>query len=115
MKLVKTEDKLIMILEGNVCEGCGEFVLEANTVDAAVEKHIPVVKFENDTLEVTVGSVLHPMSAEHNIAWILVETKEGHLFKKLNVDEEPIATFKINKEEVVNVYAYCNLHGLWKA
>mgnify|MGYP005781298475 CR=1 FL=1 len=89
--------------------------LEANTVDAAKEKHVPDVKRENDVLKVQVGSVLHPMTPEHFIQAIYVETEDGKIYKKeFQVTEEPKAEFKIPTSEHGTVYAYCNLHGLWK-
>lgn len=96
---------------------CGEPMNElvSNTVDTATEKHIPVVNIIDNIVTVTVGSVPHPMTPAHHIAWIYVETKQGGARKNLPVDGEPTLTFSLtNDEEVVSVYAYCNLHGLWK-
>lgn len=96
---------------------CGEKMQEIipNTVDASSEKHVPVVnKFDNKVV-VSVGSVEHPMLKEHHIAWISIETKEGNQRKEIKVGEKPEATFYLSEnDEVVNAYAYCNLHGLWK-
>lgn len=98
-------------------EYCGEdddvIELVANTTDAAVEKHIPVVTVKGNNYHVEVGSVIHPMTAEHLIEFIVLETKTGYQFKKLTKDDQPIADFYTD-EEVVAVYEYCNLHGLWK-
>lgn len=95
---------------------CGEkmTLLTANTVEASLEKHIPVVHLENDTLTVQVGSVLHPMVEEHYITFILVETTKKHLIHYLKPNDEPKATFNVKGETVKAVYAACNLHGLWK-
>lgn len=114
MQFIKDDDRLMLVLEGNVCVNCGDKVLVANTTDAATEKHVPVVTFEGDTMLVNVGSVEHPMSEEHHIAWIYVETKDGSLMKRLPHTGRPCATFSVKKEDVVAVYEYCNLHGLWK-
>lgn len=96
---------------------CGEKMEElvANTTDAANEKHVPVVNREGNKVIVNVGSVAHPMSEEHNISWIALETKKGMCqFRKLDVTGEPKQCFHIcENDEVENVYAYCNLHGLW--
>ena len=86
-----------------------------NTVEASTEKHLPVVEVVGNTVKVDVGSVEHPMIPEHYIEWIAVETENGNQFKKLNPGEAPAASFKLNGEKAVAVYAYCNLHGLWKS
>jgi superoxide reductase len=88
--------------------------MTAATVDAAVEKHLPVVKVEGDTLTATVGSVEHPMSEEHWIDWIYVLTEKGGQMKKLVPGEKPQLTFALGGEKPLAVYAYCNLHGLWR-
>ena len=88
--------------------------LKANSVDAAVEKHVPALSYSDGKLDVVVGDVLHPATVEHHIDFILVETKDGILVKHLDPLEAPKASFLVNKEDVVCVYAYCNLHGLWK-
>lgn len=95
---------------------CGEemVLLNANTVDAAKEKHIPAVTVEGSKLTVNVGSVDHPMTAEHHIAWVYVQTEKGGMRKNLAVDAKPHATFVVEDDKAVAVYAYCNLHGLWK-
>ena len=87
--------------------------LVADTVDAAKEKHIPVVKRVGDTLEVTVGSVIHPMLEEHHIEWIALATDNKLEVKFLKPGEEPKAVFAAVDSGVV--YESCNLHGIWKA
>ena len=95
---------------------CGEAMKEiiAGTVEASREKHIPVYALNGDTVEVIVGSVEHPMLPEHFIEWIAVETKSGYQIKYLKPNDLPKVELKVN-EEIIGVYAYCNLHGLWKA
>ena len=95
---------------------CGEKMkkIEANTVDASREKHVPEVVRDGDTVEVTVGSVLHPMTEEHSILWVYLETSNGVQRKHLEPGDAPKVTFALRGEEPVAVYAYCNLHGLWK-
>ena len=91
----------------------GYTLLKANTVDAAVEKHVPSVSINNNVLDVVVGSVVHPMLEEHYIMFIAVETENGFMVKYLKPNEEPKASFVLN-EKAIAVYEYCNLHGLWK-
>jgi len=97
---------------------CGEPMQEvkAGTTDAAVEKHVPVVEVKDGKVTVSVGSVTHPMLPEHFIQWIVMETKCGLQWAKLQPGEEPKAYFNLCEcDEIVAVYEYCNLHGLWKA
>ncbi|MBQ2711839.1 MAG: desulfoferrodoxin [Clostridia bacterium] len=97
---------------------CGQKMQEIvpGTVDASVEKHLPVVSKEGNLVTVTVGSVLHPMSAEHYIEWVALETKQGNQRKVLTPDQQPVVQFALTEgDEVVAVYAYCNLHSLWRA
>jgi superoxide reductase len=94
---------------------CGEkmSLLEANTEDAAGEKHVPVVTRENNRIKVNVGSVDHPMVPEHWIQFIILQTEKGYRVAFLNPGEHPSVDF-YDDEPVVAVYEYCNLHGLWK-
>ena len=116
-----------------VCETCGNLVGMINesgvpmmccgkkmqqivpgTVEASKEKHIPVATLENGVLTVNVGSVDHPMTEEHLIEWVYVQTDRGGQRKVLNAGDAPKLTFVFTDEKPVAVYAYCNLHGLWK-
>lgn len=96
---------------------CGEKMTELvpGSVDAAAEKHVPVIRVEGDTVTVSVGSVAHPMAEEHFIEWIYLQTERGGQRKCLAPGEAPEATFALAEEKPVAAYAYCNLHGLWKA
>lgn len=96
-----------------VCCGKPMTKLEPNTVDAAVEKHVPVYEKKGDILSVQVGSVEHPMTDEHYIEWIAVETPDMIERYVLEPGEKPRAEFHVNSEDF-KVFAYCNLHGLWK-
>ena len=97
-----------------ICCGTDMNKLTPNSVEAATEKHIPVVEIDGNIARVTVGSTLHPMEEAHYIEWIYLETSIGIKRVKLNPKEEPIASFALLEEEtVVSAYAYCNLHGLW--
>ncbi|MBO5207622.1 MAG: desulfoferrodoxin [Clostridia bacterium] len=99
-----------------VCCGQKMTKLEAGTVEASREKHIPVVSVEGATVKVSVGSVIHPMTEEHNIAWIYLLTDKGGHRRCLVPNEAPEATFHLAEgEKAIAVYAYCNLHGLWMA
>lgn len=96
---------------------CGQKMTELvpGTVEASREKHVPVVEVEGNLVKVNVGSVDHPMSEEHSITWIQLETDKGNQRKYLAPGEAPHAEFALNGEKPVAVLAYCNLHGLWKA
>lgn len=98
-----------------VCCGQKMTALEAGTVEASREKHIPVVTVEGKTVRVVVGSVLHPMTAEHSIEWVYLQTDRGGQRKNLAPDTAPEVTFALTDEKPLAVYAYCNLHGLWRA
>ncbi|MBQ9071044.1 MAG: desulfoferrodoxin [Clostridia bacterium] len=117
-----------------ICEHCGNIVymvedsgvnpvccgkkmtkLEAGVVEASREKHIPVVTLNGNEVTVSVGSVTHPMTEEHNIAWVYLATDKGGAIKYLNANEEPTVKFTVTDEKPLAAYAYCNLHGLWKA
>lgn len=98
-----------------VCCGDKMQELTPNTVDAAREKHLPVITVSGQTVTVKVGAVDHPMAQEHHIEWILLETKNGYEKKELKPMEKPEAVFALaGGDQVVAAYAYCNLHGLWK-
>ncbi|MBE6137405.1 MAG: desulfoferrodoxin [Erysipelotrichaceae bacterium] len=116
------------------CSNCGKIVMELNsiktnsvccgvdmqeiipgTVEASKEKHIPVYKLTGDRVDVMVGEVEHPMIDVHYIEWIAVETNRGIQIKYLKPGDEPKASFSLVFGELINsVYAYCNIHGLWK-
>ena len=96
---------------------CGEEMTEikAGTSDGAREKHVPVYEVKGNTVNVCVGSVEHPMQPEHYIEWIAIQTKNGNQRKALKPGDAPKASFAIlDGDEVLSVYAYCNLHSLWK-
>ena len=96
---------------------CGERMEEIipSTTDASVEKHVPVYEVKDNHVVVTVGSVEHPMEPAHYIEWISLQTKQGNQRKVLSPNSKPTACFSICEgDEVEAVYAYCNLHNLWK-
>ena len=95
---------------------CGEKMTEVipNTVDAAQEKHVPVIEADGNKVTVKVGSVTHPMTEEHLIQWIYLQTESGAQRKCLAAGDAPEATFMLTEgDKPVAAYAYCNLHGLW--
>ena len=95
---------------------CGKKMTELGpgTVEASHEKHIPVAVVEDGLVKVSVGSVEHPMVEEHSILWVALESDRGLYRKHLEVGKAPEAVFALADEKPVAVYAYCNLHGLWK-
>jgi len=96
-----------------VCCGQNMQKLEANSTEASQEKHVPVITKEDGKIKVAVGSVLHPMAPEHFIEWIALVIDDKVEFKFLKPGDEPKAEFSEAKSGTV--FAYCNLHGLWKA
>ena len=99
-----------------VCCGKPMKQIIPNTTDAAVEKHVPVWTKEGNLVKVQVGSTAHPMIAAHYIEWVSLQTKAGNQRKALSPDTAPEVVFALTDgDEVEAVYAYCNLHGLWKA
>ena len=117
-----------------ICEHCGNLIgmihdakvpmmccgqkmtkLEPGVVEASHEKHIPVVNVIGKTVQVVVGEVEHPMVEEHSILWVYLQTDRGGQRKCLEVGKVPAVTFSLSNETPIAVYAYCNLHGLWKA
>jgi len=96
-----------------VCCGQPMNHLEENTVDAAREKHVPVVERKDGGITVKVGSVSHPMEQKHYIEWIEVIVGDTIHRQYLAPGQTPEATFAVNAEQVV-AREYCNLHGVWK-
>lgn len=111
-------NQVFMLIDSGVAmECCGEKMKEliAGSTDAALEKHVPAVTIDGNTMHVTVGEVPHPMLPEHYIQWIAVEQGDETQFTRLHPDGEPKASFTIKPGEAYTVYEHCNLHGLWKA
>ncbi len=118
-----------------ICEKCGQIVetvketpapltccgqpmkeLIAGTTDAAQEKHVPIFTIDGNNIIVKVGTMTHPMEDVHYIEWIAIETEQGVQKKFLKPGQAPEATFALTEDDtLVSIYAYCNLHGLWKA
>ena len=122
MKFYRCEHcgQIVAIVKGTgvpiIC--CGQPMTEIvpGKVDAAVEKHVPVVEVNGSKVTVRIGSVEHPMLDEHYIEWIALQTKFGNQRKSLKPGDKPEACFALcDGDEVVAAYEYCNLHGLWKS
>ena len=122
LKFYYCEDcgNLVILLQNSgvpiVC--CGQKMIELvpGTVDASLDKHVPVFRVEEDRVYVRVGASAHPMTEEHFIGWIAVQTRYGRQYVELQPDDAPEAVFTLRKgDEVEAVYAFCSLHGLWKA
>ena len=110
---------VVMFLESSgvipVCCGDSMTKLEASTIEGAGEKHIPVITVNGDNVIVTVGEKEHPMTSEHHIEWIVLETTKGvHVTYLTLMQGKADAGFTLQKgERVVAAYEHCNLHGLW--
>ena len=108
----------VVVDGGGTLVCCGEpmQLLKANTTDAAKEKHVPVVTVEGNKVVVNVGSVDHPMTPEHLINFIMIETNLGKQYKGLTAEDKPHAEIALQDDEkLIAAYEYSNLHGLWKA
>ena len=109
---------MAMIRDGGVrVQCCGEKMhrLEPGATEGSGEKHIPVYKLEGNNVHVTVGSVEHPMTQEHFIQWICLDTEHGIQYAHLKPTDKPQAKFAIcDGDEVREVFAFCNQHNLWK-
>ena len=117
--ICKTCGKIIAIVNETAVPTmcCGQKMEEIvpGTTDAAVEKHVPVYEVKDNIVTVTVGSVEHPMLDVHYIEWVSIQTKFGNQRKALKPGDAPKVCFALCEgDEVLAVYAYCNLHGLWK-
>lgn len=101
---------------GNIMSCCGRPMreLRPGSTDGAVEKHVPVYTTEKSKVLVKVGEIAHPMDTLHHIEFIAIETTSGFQVKRLNLHDVPEACFKIClDDEILGVYAYCNLHGMF--
>jgi len=117
-----------------ICEHCGNIItkltstgvpikccgqnmveLQAGVKEASLEKHVPAVTVEGNLVKVAVGSVAHPMTDEHYIPWVALETEKDAFIHWLNPGETPEVVFALAEGQTAKaVYAWCNLHGLWK-
>ena len=96
------------------CCGQAMKLMTENTVDAAKEKHVPVIEVGNGVVKVTIGSVAHPMEEKHYIEWIEL-VADGKAYRQfLKPGDAPTATFNVSAKKLT-AREYCNLHGLWSA
>lgn len=107
----------LFLQDSAACSKAGLKELIPGEVDAAQEKHLPVrVAEQEGRVAVSVGQVEHPMEDKHWIQWVALETDQGASIRYLDPGQPPRADFALLPgEKVKAVYAYCNLHGLWKA
>lgn len=107
---------IIEVINGDVnrvrCCGQELVLLEANTVDAAVEKHVPIYEIVDNEIIVKVGEVIHPMEEKHFITFVSLVTNDRVIRVDLKPGDEPIVRFPYIKDSII--YEYCNIHGLWK-
>ena len=109
--ITKVKDSKVPV----VC--CGEKMKEivAGTTDASLEKHVPIYKIDKNILIVNVGLVEHPMTEDHFIEFVYIQTNHGEQIKFLKPNQKPCVSFNLSENEIVeNVFAFCNLHGMWK-
>ncbi|MDR2441323.1 MAG: desulfoferrodoxin [Planctomycetaceae bacterium] len=109
---------IVEVLDGAdgdlICCGQEMTLQKENTVDAAKEKHVPVVTINGNTVTVQVGSTLHPMEEKHHITWIEIRQNNKLQRVQLKPGDEPKAVFNIEPDVPIVVREYCNLHGLWQ-
>lgn len=106
----------VMCEEDIPTDCCGQTMEELipGRIDSMAEKHVPVCRRDGSTLWVRVGSDAHPMTDDHSIRWVGLQTSQGFQFKQLHPGELPRVCFSLcSEDEVQSVFAFCNLHGLW--
>ena len=107
---------VIELIDGNInhmmCCGRAMEELIADTVDASLEKHVPAYEINNDEIIVKIGEVEHPMEEKHYIMWIALVNDNRIIRYNLTANDKALVKFPYVKNSIV--YAYCNLHGLWK-
>lgn len=97
-----------------ICCGQEMDTVDANSTDASVEKHVPQIEQDGNTVHIRVGSIVHPMTEQHSIQWIAIQTRNGNQRKVLSPADAPEAQFALcNGDEIISACAYCNQHGLW--
>ena len=119
-KILISDDNqdIVEVIATNGCEiSCDNKPMKelvANSTNAAQEKHVPQVHVNGNMVKVDVGSVKHLMEEAHSIVWVHIVTNQGTQRKYLKPNTDPIIEFALcPNEQLQEVYAYCNLHGLW--
>ena len=109
------ENRLTFVVSNNELKDENLIELTANTQEAALEKHLPDVTIIGNKIEITVGSILHPMTEAHLIGAIVLVTTNKVYITNLKSTDKPLTNFILEDgEKPIEVYEYCNLHGLWK-
>ena len=117
---LKKNEEILYLVSGTeekleCCLKEGYQILDSSTAEGAGEKHLPVVERDGNKITVKVGSIFHPMTEEHSIGWIFLETRKGGQLIRLEPTDQPVGEFVLAQaDEAVAAYAYCNLHGFWK-
>ncbi len=106
---------IALVIYGEEDAGCGTYdKLHANTTEAAIEKHLPVVEVKKGKVIAKVGANDHPMEDDHYITWVYLETTRGGMLRTLKPGDKPSVQFTLDdNERPLAVYEYCNKHGLW--
>ena len=115
----RTCNKLVEVIQDSdsklIC--CNNEMIELipGTIDASKEKHVPIYKLEQNAIEISLGEIEHPMQEEHYISFVEISSNHGIKRSNLKINQSPIVKFSLlDYEQVDSIYAYCNLHGLWK-
>lgn len=117
---LKCGDAVFYLADGNKeeavkCLAPSGGLLDCSMSEGAGEKHLPIVELNGSRITVRVGSIEHPMTKEHSIRWVFLETEMGGQFAYLDADKKPLAQFILPEgDKALAAYAYCNLHGFWK-
>ncbi len=102
-----------VIVSKNILDDENFILLKVNDEDASLEKHVPIYEIEENKLIVKVGEILHPMIENHYIMWIALVSKNEIVIHYLKPEDDPVTEFEY--KEKATIYAYCNVHGLWKS
>lgn len=86
--------------------------LKPNSVDASLEKHVPLCEINGDKVNVKVGEIMHPMDSDHYIMWVILDNGTSIEIVHFKPGMDAVTTFNYVKGSII--YAYCNKHGLWK-
>ena len=116
MNLLKSEDDHFFLqLDSDDCDTSVLKVIKVEEHTGDQTKHLPIIENKDKTVRVKIGNVMHPMTNEHHISMIYLKTNQGGQFKILSGLQAPIVSFELSENDVpLEVYGYCNLHGLWK-
>lgn len=89
--------------------------LEVEEDESKKEKHVPIVEKDGSIIHVKIGNIMHPMDLDHYISFVFLETNLGGSYRYLTYNQKPVVDFHLSQgEDVIAIYEYCTLHGLWK-